>query len=151
MGLKKAIDLHKKGRALFLDCREAADYHGGAIPGAFHVPMSAVQHYGIVNALGHELIHEILSTRRHQLLVVYSNVATPFSRCRAFCRWMLRAGHTTLPAARFRRLRGGIFGWQHKQGAVVRPLTQRGRPGHESIEARLKDAKVPQEETIDLE
>eukprot|EP00965_Chrysotila_dentata_P226107 6195204-Pleurochrysis_carterae.AAC.1 len=48
--------------------------------------------------------------KRNSLIIVYSNVATPFSRCRAFCRWLLRAGHRTLPAERFRRMRGGIFG-----------------------------------------
>ena len=80
-----------------------------------------------------------------------AQVATPFSRCRAFCRWMLRAGHKTLPAPRFRRLRGGIFGWMHKQGPIARPLTARGMHDDETIEAKLKDAKLPQEETIDLE
>ena len=45
-----------------------------------------------LQAASGNLIHEILSDRRHQLIVVYSNVATPFSRCRAFCRWLLRAG-----------------------------------------------------------
>ena len=77
MGLKKALALHAKGRVLFIDCREAADYNGGMIPGAFHVPMSAVQHWGVVNALqaaGNDLIHQILSTRRHQLIIIYSNV-----------------------------------------------------------------------------
>jgi hypothetical protein len=32
-------------------------------------------------------------------------VATPFSRCRAFCRWLLRAGHQTIKVERVRRLR----------------------------------------------
>ena len=39
------------------------DYRGGTIPGAFHVPMSAVMRYGIVNVLGTELIHIILSKK----------------------------------------------------------------------------------------
>ena len=46
-------------------------------------------------------------------------MATPFSRCRAFCRYLLRAGHKTLPALRFRRLRSGIFGWEHRGGPLV--------------------------------
>ncbi|KAL1515575.1 hypothetical protein AB1Y20_002195 [Prymnesium parvum] len=150
IGLQKGMDLHAKERAIFIDCRESADYHGGMIPGAYHVPMSAVQRYGIVNVLGPELIHAMLTARRHHLIVVYSNVATPFSRCRAFCRWLLRAGHKTLPVARFRRLRGGIFGWKHKDGKIARPLTARGMHDDETIEARLRDVKLPQEETIDL-
>ena len=121
IGIKKAQGLHASERAIFIDCRERSDYSGGTIPGAYHVPMSAVMRYGIVNVLGTELIHIILSKKRHALIIVYSNVATPFSRCRAFARWMLRAGHSTLPAARFRRLRGGIFGWE-KRGGKVRPV-----------------------------
>eukprot|EP00966_Prymnesium_polylepis_P311908 7207014-Prymnesium_polylepis.1 len=118
IGIKKAQGLHASERAIFIDCRERSDYGGGTIPGAYHVPMSAVMRYGIVNVLGTDLIHLILSKKRHALIVVYSNVATPFSRCRAFARWMLRAGHSTLPAARFRRLRGGIFGWEKRGGNV---------------------------------
>merc|ERR1719291_710409 len=86
---------------------------------------------GIVGALGDVLIHELLSTHRHCLIIVVSAIATPFSRCRAFCRYLLRAGHATLPAARFRRLRGGMFGWKHKGGPVTAALTygsMHGRP-----------------------
>ena len=39
----------------------------------------------------------------------------------------------------------------HKQGPIARPLTARGMHDDETIEAKLKDAKLPQEETIDLE
>ena len=53
------------------------------------------------------------------LAQVFSSVATPFSRCRAFCRWMLRAGHSSLKANRFRRLRGGLFGWRFRRGAIA--------------------------------
>jgi hypothetical protein len=97
------------------------------------------------------LIHAILSTRRHQLIVVYSNVATPFSRCRAFCRWLLRAGHRTLPSARFRRLRGGVFGWKHKQGPLSRPIMQRADDAAD-MEARMREMqKASQQETIDVD
>ena len=85
MGVERAMALQAKQRAIFIDCREKADFHGGLIPGAYHVPMSAVQYYGIVNTLGQELIHVLLSTKRHSLIIIYSNIATPFSRCRAFC------------------------------------------------------------------
>ena len=63
----------------------------------------------------------------------------------------MRAGHQTLPSARFRRLRGGIFGWKHKSGPISRPLTARGMHDHESIEARLRDTTIHVEETLDLE
>jgi len=151
VGVEKGQHLHSSGRAIFIDCREGADYHGGLIPGAYHVPMSMVQRYGITNTLGQELIHVLLSTHRHCLIIIYSNIATPFSRCRAFCRFLLRAGHVTLPAGRFRRLRGGIFGWKHKNGTVSRPITQRGVHDHENIEARLRDTTIRVEETLDLE
>ena len=48
------------------------------------------------------------------------------NRCRAFCRYLLRAGHQTLPAARFRRLRGGIFGWKHRGGPMTAMLRYSG-------------------------
>ena len=35
-------------------------------------------------------------------------MATPFSRCRAFCRWLLRAGHQTIKVDRVRRLRASV-------------------------------------------
>jgi len=149
MGIKKAQRLHEDGRVIFIDCREQGDYAEGLIPGAWHVPMNAVQRFGIVNVLGNELIHVLLSTKRNALIVVYSNVATPFSRCRAFCRWLLRAGHTTLPAARFRRLRGGIFGWLHRGGKVAVALSHRG--ANADLTERLKHAEpVKDLETIDV-
>jgi len=149
IGIKKAQSLHAQSRAIFIDCREHDDYAGGLIPGAWHVPMNAVMRYGIVNVLGQELIHTLLTTQRNALIVVYSNVATPFSRCRAFCRWLLRAGHTTLPAARFRRLRGGIFGWQHRGGDVAKALGHAG--ANSSLEERLRKAEpVKDLETVDI-
>ena len=47
------------------------------IPGAWHVPMSAVMRYGIVNVLGQELIHALLSTKRNSLIIVYSQARLP--------------------------------------------------------------------------
>mmetsp|Transcript_4270 Transcript_4270/g.14142 ORF Transcript_4270/g.14142 Transcript_4270/m.14142 type:complete len:269 (+) Transcript_4270:778-1584(+) len=126
IGLSKARDLFEKERAIFIDCRSDHIFASGSIPGARNVSMERVGNWGIVDALGRELIHEMLSTRRHQLIIVTSQVATPYSRCRAFCRYLLRAGHTTLPAARFRRLRGGIFGWKHKGGPVTQMLAYHG-------------------------
>ena len=64
IGIKKAMGLHERERAIFIDCRERADYLTGGIPGAWHVPMSAVQRYGIVNVLGSDLIHVLLSAKR---------------------------------------------------------------------------------------
>ena len=150
MGIKKALDLHEKGRAIFIDCRERQDYAQGGIPGAWHVPMSAVMRYGIVNVLGTDLIHTLLSTKRNALIVVYSQVATPFSRCRAFCRWLLRAGHQTLPAQRFRRLRGGLFGWEHRGGQVAKQIANPG--AQDDLEERLRGKELPKdEETIDVD
>jgi rhodanese-related sulfurtransferase len=139
IGLKKAIGLHEQSSAIFIDCREREDYLLGGIPGAYHVPMSAVMRYGLIEVMGQGLIHAILSTERHALIIVYSQVATPFSRCRAMCRWLLRAGHQSLPALRFRRLRGGVFGWTHQGGTVIRPLAQPGAP--DDLDERLKRAQ----------
>jgi rhodanese-related sulfurtransferase len=147
MGVHKALALHLQKRAIFIDCREHADYARGGIPGAWHLPMSAVMDYGIVRALGEEKIHALLDTQRHALIVVYSSVATPFSRCRAFCRWLLRAGHHTLPVQRFRRLRGGLFGWHHRGGSVARPIGQAATDLDEVLQ--LAEAKA-QQYTIDL-
>ncbi|MEI6359331.1 MAG: rhodanese-like domain-containing protein [Synechococcus sp. ELA619] len=48
MGVHKALALHLQKRAIFIDCREHADYARGGIPGAWHLPMSAVMDNGIV-------------------------------------------------------------------------------------------------------
>jgi len=137
MGVDKARDLHAKRRVIFIDCREAAEYCRGGIPGAWHVPMTAVMDHGIVAVLGEERIHELLDTQRNSLIVVYSSVATPFSRCRAFCRWLLRAGHHTLPVQRFRRLRGGLFGWEHRGGTVAKPIGH-AATAKDALEERLR-------------
>ena len=65
--------------------------------------------------------------RRQQPVVVFSSVATPFSKCRAFCRFILRAGHRTLSPKRFRRLRGGLFGWKFRGGGVAMPIKGSGQ------------------------
>ena len=126
IGLGRARDLYDRGLALFIDCRADHAYLTGSIPGAHNVPMEVIGYAGIVDALGRELIHELLSARRNTLIIVTSQIATPFSRCRAFCRYLLRAGHQTLPAARFRRLRGGIFGWKHRGGPMTAMLRYSG-------------------------
>ncbi|KAK7248341.1 hypothetical protein SO694_0022702, partial [Aureococcus anophagefferens] len=135
VGLPKAQKLHDTDGAIWIDVREGRGRaEKGTIPGAWSVPMKAVFDYGIVAALGTDLIHEILSTRRHQPIVVFSAVATPFSRCRSFCRFILRAGHMTLKAKRFRRLRGGLFGWKHKGGKVAMSLTGSGQARSEAAD-----------------
>ena len=115
---KQGQQLQQDDGAIFIDVREPSDVADGTIPGAWNVPMSAVMRHGLMRVLDPELITEILRIRKHQLIVVFSSVATPFSRCRAFCRWMLRAGSTSLKPARFRRLRGGLFGWRFRRGAI---------------------------------
>lgn len=135
VGLPKAKKLHETDGAIWIDVREGRGRaEKGTIPGAWSVPMGAVFDYGIVTALGQDLIHEILSVRRHQPIVVFSAVATPFSRCRSFCRFILRAGHVTLKAKRFRRLRGGIFGWKHKGGAVAMSIMGSGQARSEATD-----------------
>lgn len=118
IALSKARELHRKDIAIFIDCREEVDYAEGAIPGAWNVPMHLVSEYGLVQVLGPERIHQLLVKRRQQLIIIYSSAATPFSRCRAFCRWLLRAGHQTLPVARIRRLHGGLHGWTQQGGLL---------------------------------
>ena len=143
IGIARARDLFDRGLALFIDCRADHAFLSGSIPGAHNVPMEVVGYKGIVDSLGRELIHELLSKRRHCLIIVCSQIATPYSRCRAFCRYLLRAGHTTLPAARFRRLRGGIFGWKHRGGPLSAMLSYNGSVS-ESVapEAKLVDEVV---------
>jgi len=55
----------------------------------------------------HDSFSPTWGPRKHRTkpIIVYSEVATPFSRCRAFCRWLLRAGHQTIKVERVRRLR----------------------------------------------
>ena len=118
VGTKTAIRMQRSQRAIFVDCREELDARTGSVPGAYHVPMSVALRRGVVEALGRPLIDALLTSRPHDLVIVYSQAATPFSRCRAFCRLLLRAGHQTLHPLRLRRLRGGVVGWRHRGGEL---------------------------------
>ena len=61
VGLPKAQKLHDADGAIWIDVREGRGRaEKGTIPGAWSVPMKAVFDYGIVAALGTDLIHEIL-------------------------------------------------------------------------------------------
>ena len=73
---------------------------------------------GVVPTMGGALLDALLTSRKHALVVVYSEAATPFSRCRAMCRLLLQAGHNTLHPLRCRRLRGGLIGWRRSGGEV---------------------------------
>lgn len=121
IGTRKAIGLQRTERAIFIDCREAADVDLGVVPGAYHVPMGSALKRGVVEVMGKALVDALLTTRKHALVVVYSSIATPFSRCRAFCRLLLSAGHQTLHPLRLRRLRGGLAGWR-RRGGEIKPL-----------------------------
>lgn len=116
---KKAMRLQRVDRAIFIDCRESDALGAGCLPGAFHVPMSAALRRGVVDTMGKPLIDAILTARKHALIVVYSEAATPFSRCRAFCRLLLHAGSQTVHPLRCRRLAGGVVGWKRKGGQLV--------------------------------
>ena len=75
-------------------------------------------------------------------------MAHAFRVCAAYRR--SQAGHSTLPAQRFRRLRGGIFGWEHRGGKVAMALTH-GAGANADLEERLKHAEpVKDLETIDV-
>lgn len=121
IGLETAKKLHLEGGAIFIDVRDRSDFADGHIADAWCTPLPEIIDFGLVNVFPPDLISKILRNRKLPI-IIYSEVATPFSRCRAFCRWLLRAGHVTLKAERLRRLRGGMFGWRHKQGPVSRPL-----------------------------
>eukprot|EP00439_Symbiodinium_sp_Y106_P008492 s2084_g1.t1 len=125
IGLETAKRLHQEEEGvIFIDVRDRRDFAAGHIADAFCTPLPEIIDYGLVNvfmAADDQLIHKLLK-HRTKPIIVYSEVATPFSRCRAFCRWLLRAGHQTIKVERVRRLRGGIFGWKHKNGPVARPL-----------------------------
>ena len=115
---KKAMRLQRVERAIFIDCREGDAFAKGHLPGAFHVPMSAALRRGVVETMGKSLIEAILTSKRHALIVVYSEAATPFSRCRAFCRLLLHAGSQTVHPLRCRRLADGMVGWKRRGGQV---------------------------------
>ncbi|CAK0886789.1 unnamed protein product, partial [Prorocentrum cordatum] len=124
----------RRGNASFeMSASRVAPRHHGAgccagvpsgrvrIEGAWCCPLPEWIEYGLAHAMPPDLISKIFANRKLPI-VIYSEVATPFSRCRALCRWLLRAGHKSLKADRLRRLRGGMFGWRHKNGPVSRPL-----------------------------
>merc|ERR1719245_1089651 len=117
MGMSEGVRLHEQDKAIFLDCRERFEFEIEHIEGAFNVPMREFVDFGLAGVAG-EWVREVIK-RKDQPIVVYSEVATPFSRCRAMCRWLLRAGSKSLPAERLRRLRGGLFGWRHRKGKIV--------------------------------
>jgi rhodanese-related sulfurtransferase len=116
---RKAMRLQTAERAIFIDCREADAYKAGHVPGAFHVPLSAALKRGVVETMGRPLLDALLTSRKHTLVVIYSQAATPFSRCRALCRLLLYAGHQTLHPLRCKRLRGGMVGWTRRGGKVA--------------------------------
>jgi len=121
LGLETAKRLHREGGAILIDCRDRPDFAVCHIEGAWCCPLPEWIEYGLAHAMPPDLISKIFANRKLPI-VIYSEVATPFSRCRALCRWLLRAGHKSLKADRLRRLRGGMFGWRHKNGPVSRPL-----------------------------
>ncbi|CAE7401939.1 HLJ1 [Symbiodinium microadriaticum] len=116
-GMAESLRLHAEDKALFIDCRERFEFEIEHIDGAFNIPMREFVDFGLAGVAG-PWVKEVLK-RKDQPVIIYSEVATPFSRCRAMCRWLLRAGSKSLPAERLRRLRGGIFGWRHKKGKIV--------------------------------
>jgi len=124
VGLGTARRLHEEGGAIFIDVRDPADFTVAHISGAYNTPLLAIIDHGLVNVFteaGDGFIRRLL-VERTKPIIVYSEVATPFSRCRAFCRWLLRAGHQTIKVQRVRRLRGGMFGWRQRGGPVSLPI-----------------------------
>ncbi|CAJ1396953.1 unnamed protein product [Effrenium voratum] len=116
-GMAESLRLHAEDKAVFIDCRERFEFEIEHIDGAFNIPMREFVDFGLAGVAG-PWVKEVLK-RKDQPVIIYSEVATPFSRCRAMCRWLLRAGAKSLPAERLRRLRGGMFGWRHKKGKMV--------------------------------
>ena len=49
-------------------------FAGGSIPGAHSISMEKVGKLGIVDALGKQVISELLRLRRHCLIIVVSSV-----------------------------------------------------------------------------
>ena len=121
--LTAALRLHTTQGAIFLDCRERWEFDIEHIAGAYSVPMREFVDFGLQGVYG-EWVSQVLKTRAADPpvpIIIYSEVATPFSRCRALCRWLLRAGSSgAITPARLRRLRGGMFGWKYQKGPVRR-------------------------------
>jgi len=137
VGLETAKRLHKNGEAIFIDCRDRVEFSHGHIQNAWNSPLPEWIQFGLTAALDTELISQLVRCR-NKVVIIYSEVATPFSRCRATCRWLLRAGHKTLSAKRLRRLRGGVFGWKHKGGPLSHVELDQGRL---AIDASKKPTK----------
>ncbi|CAE7949248.1 Senp7 [Symbiodinium sp. KB8] len=152
IGLETAKRLHKDEEGvIFIDVRDRRDFAAGHIADAFCTPLPEIIDYGLVNvfmAADDQLIHKLLK-HRTKPIIVYSEVATPFSRCRAFCRWLLRAGHQTIKVERVRRLRGGIFGWKHKNGPVARPLQDSSYELTDSAEKDVSRLSAGRQEDMD--
>jgi len=117
VGMSEGLRLHQEDKAIFIDCRERFEFEIEHIEGAYNIPMREFVDFGLAGVAG-DWVGQVLR-RKGQPVIIYSEVATPFSRCRAMCRWLLRAGSKSLPADRLRRLRGGMFGWRHKKGKVL--------------------------------
>lgn len=126
IGPEAALRMCAEGTAIFLDCRERWEYDIEHIQGAHSVPMREFVDFGLQGVAG-PWVSAVVQTKHLTPpvpIIIYSEVATPFSRCRALSRWLLRAGHSgTISAARLRRLRGGLFGWRHKRGPTQLALT----------------------------
>mmetsp|Transcript_133687 Transcript_133687/g.250137 ORF Transcript_133687/g.250137 Transcript_133687/m.250137 type:complete len:591 (-) Transcript_133687:157-1929(-) len=121
IGVIEAMRLHSEGKCIFLDSRETFEFGLEHINGAYTVPLKDFVDYGLAGVAG-EWVGQVIKNKE-ALIIIYSEVATPFSRCRSLCRWMLAAGSKSLKPERFRRLRGGLFGWRHKKGPMQLALT----------------------------
>ena len=84
IGPSTAIQMLAEQKAVFLDCREEWEFAIEHIAGAHSVPMRAFVDYGLPKVYG-PWVRRVLETKAADPLVpivIYSNVATPFSRCR---------------------------------------------------------------------
>ncbi|CAE6955288.1 DnaJ-1 [Symbiodinium natans] len=134
-GMAESLRLHAEDKAVFIDCRERFEYEIEHIDGAFNIPMREFVDFGLAGVAG-PWVKEVLR-RKDQPVIIYSEVATPFSRCRAM---------KSLPAERLRRLRGGMFGWRHKKGKIVlaiKDITPEQKEG-EPMKAALYRATAKQ-------
>lgn len=161
ISLDSARKLLEDDACIFIDCREPHEFCSGYIPGAWNCPMQAFMDYGVVEVLGPIRISELLNARRRvQPVVIYSSVATPFSRCRSLCRWLLRAGHKTLKAERLKRLKGGMMCWKLRKHPVSAPLMDQPIPperiphdadakANSEFRKQYREARQTREEQVD--
>ena len=129
----RVLSDRRRIQAIFLDCRERWEFEIESIAGAHSVSMREFVDYGLSRVHGDWVgevstsallivcvlpscdlciwLGQIIRTKSADPpvpIIIYSSVATPFSRCRALCRWLLRAGSGgSLNPSRLRRLRGG--------------------------------------------